>query len=78
MNHGRDYQATLVADIAMAQEGSPCPACGNPLVLESGVALTEMWQAGDRLAQHWMRLTSMGQVAHTHWRWAGIASMWIG
>ena len=51
VNHGRDYQATLVADIAMAQEGSPCPACGNPLALESGVALMEMWQAGDRLAQ---------------------------
>jgi prolyl-tRNA synthetase len=51
VNHGRDYQATLVADIAMAQEGSPCPACGNPLALESGVALMEMWQAGDRFAQ---------------------------
>jgi len=51
VNHGRDYQATIVAGIAMAQEGSPCPACGNPLALESGVALMEMWQAGDRLAQ---------------------------
>jgi prolyl-tRNA synthetase len=51
VNHGRDYQATLVADIAMAQEGSPCPRCGAPLALESGVALMEMWQAGDRLAQ---------------------------
>ena len=51
VNHGRDYQATLVADIAMAQEGSPCPACSNPLALESGVALMEIWQAGDRLAQ---------------------------
>jgi prolyl-tRNA synthetase len=51
VNHGRDYQATIVADIAMAQEGSPCPACGSPLALESGVALTEMWQAGERLAQ---------------------------
>jgi prolyl-tRNA synthetase len=51
VNHGRDYQATIVADIAMAQEGSPCPACGTPLTLDSGVALMEMWQAGDRLAQ---------------------------
>ena len=31
VNHGRDYQATIVADIAMAQEGSPCPVCGSPL-----------------------------------------------
>ncbi len=51
VNHGRDYQATVVTDIAMAQEGSPCPACGSPLALESGVALAEMWQAGDRLAR---------------------------
>jgi prolyl-tRNA synthetase len=51
VNHGRDYQAAIVADIAMAQEGSPCPRCGAPLALESGVALMEMWQAGDRLAQ---------------------------
>ena len=51
VNHGRDYQATIVADIAMAQEGSPCPKCGSPLALESGVALMEMWQAGGRLAQ---------------------------
>ena len=51
VNHGRDYQATIVADIAMAQEGSPCPTCGSPLTLESGVALMEMWQAGNRLAR---------------------------
>jgi prolyl-tRNA synthetase len=51
VNHGRDYQATIVADIAMAQEGSPCPSCGAPLALESGVALAELWQAGDRLAR---------------------------
>ena len=31
VNHGRDYQATLVADLAMAQDGSPCPACGASL-----------------------------------------------
>ncbi len=51
VNHGRDYQATLVADIAMAQEGSPCPTCGTPLALVQGVALAEMWQAGDRDAR---------------------------
>jgi prolyl-tRNA synthetase len=51
VNHGRDYQATIVADIAMAQDGSPCPRCGAPLALASGVALTELWQTGDRLAQ---------------------------
>ena len=51
VNHGRDYQATIVADIAMAQEGSPCPPAANRWRWSQGVALAEMWQAGDRLAQ---------------------------
>jgi prolyl-tRNA synthetase len=51
VNYGRDYQATIVADIAMAQDGSPCPNCGRPLTLEQGVTLAEMWQPGDQLAQ---------------------------
>ena len=51
VNYGRDFQATTVADIAMAQEGSPCPVCGLPLAMEQGVALAEMWQAGDQPAQ---------------------------
>jgi prolyl-tRNA synthetase len=47
VNHGRDYQASVVADIAMAQEGSPCPVCGSLLAVEQGVTLAEMFQAGD-------------------------------
>jgi prolyl-tRNA synthetase len=50
VNYGRDYQSTIVADIAMAQDGSPCPNCGQPLALEQGVALSETWQPGDQLA----------------------------
>jgi prolyl-tRNA synthetase len=46
VNYGRDYQATLVADIATAQAGSPCAACGSPLTIEHGVALAEMLQVG--------------------------------
>ena len=48
VNVGRDYQASVVADIAAAQEGSPCPCCGSPVVIERGVALAETQQAGDR------------------------------
>jgi prolyl-tRNA synthetase len=51
VNVGRDYEASLVADIATAQDGSPCAECGSPLVMERGVALAEMWQAGDRLSR---------------------------
>jgi prolyl-tRNA synthetase len=51
VNVGRDYQASVVADIASAQEGSPCPCCGSPVVIEQGVALAETQQAGDRLSR---------------------------
>jgi prolyl-tRNA synthetase len=51
VNLGRDYQASVVADIATVQEGSPCPCCGSPVVMEQGVALAELQQAGDRLSR---------------------------
>jgi prolyl-tRNA synthetase len=51
VNLGRDYQATVVAEIATAQEGSPCPCCGLPVVMEQGIALAETHQAGDRLSR---------------------------
>jgi prolyl-tRNA synthetase len=46
----RDH-ALLVAEIATAQEGSPCPRCGRPLDIEHGVALAETSQDGDRLSR---------------------------
>jgi prolyl-tRNA synthetase len=51
VNLGRDYRASLVADIATAQEGSPCPACGSPVSIEHGVPLAETRQAGDGLSR---------------------------
>jgi prolyl-tRNA synthetase len=51
VNLGRDYQATAVAEIAAAQEGSPCPCCGSPVVTGQGIALAETWQDGDRLSR---------------------------
>ena len=32
INHGRDFQADLVGDLALASPGDGCPECGNPLV----------------------------------------------
>jgi len=51
VNLGRDYRASIVADIATAQEGSPCPCCGLPVVMEQGIALAETRQDGDRLSR---------------------------
>ena len=47
VNHGRDYQATVVADIAMAQNGSPCPNCGGPLAHRARRRAGHVWPAGE-------------------------------
>ncbi len=46
VNSGRDFRPSFVADIAAAQDGSPCPQCGSPLLLGHGVALTELRNLG--------------------------------
>ncbi len=38
-NYGRDYVAPMVADLALASCGDPCPNCGSPLTCFSGMRL---------------------------------------
>lgn len=47
-NYGRDYTASVVADIAAAQEGSACPECSRPLRAERGVEVGNIFQLGTR------------------------------
>lgn len=51
VNYGRDYQAARVAEIALAQAGDPCHACGKPLQLVEGVACGEMLLADPAYSQ---------------------------
>lgn len=37
--YGRDWQATLVADIALVREGDPCPRCHTPVRYDQGLEL---------------------------------------
>ncbi len=41
VNYGRDFLADMVGDIALADEGSACPRCGEPLGELRGVLVTE-------------------------------------
>jgi len=45
---GRDYTATLVADIVAAGEGSACPRCGQPMRLARGVEIGNIFKLGTR------------------------------
>ncbi|MCE7937804.1 proline--tRNA ligase [bacterium] len=48
VNHGRDYTADLVADIAAAAGGHGCPRCGTPLRAVRGVEVGNIFKLGTK------------------------------
>jgi len=48
-NHGRDYSANIVADLAQANKGDPCVNCGNPLSVLTAIILGENEKGGATL-----------------------------
>jgi prolyl-tRNA synthetase len=51
VNHGRDFQADLVADLASAEDGSPCPDCGAAMRAERGVEVGNIFKLGTRYSE---------------------------
>ena len=45
-NLGRDYQADIVADIVMAEDGAHCPHCGGRLKAQCGVTVGNIFKLG--------------------------------
>jgi prolyl-tRNA synthetase len=48
VNHGRDFEVDVVADVASAQNGSACPECGGPMRAERGVEVGNIFKLGTR------------------------------
>ena len=48
VNYGRDFTASIVADICAASEGSACPDCGAPMRLTRGVEVGNIFKLGTR------------------------------
>jgi prolyl-tRNA synthetase len=46
VNVGRDYQPDVVADITSARAGDPCPECGTPVVLRTGIEVGNIFKLG--------------------------------
>lgn len=46
VNLGRDWQAALTADIALARAGDACPECGSPLEQRRGMELGHIFKQG--------------------------------
>ena len=51
VNLGRDYEASIIADIASAEEGSPCPACGESMRTSRGVEVGNIFKLGTRYSE---------------------------
>lgn len=51
VNYGRDYTASIVADIAAAPDGSGCPRCGAGLRAVRGVEVGNIFQLGTRYSE---------------------------
>jgi prolyl-tRNA synthetase len=46
VNYGRDYRADVVADIAVAEAGHPCPQCGAAMRVSRGVEVGNIFKLG--------------------------------
>jgi prolyl-tRNA synthetase len=46
VNTPRDYAADVVAEIANAREGDPCPVCGAPVKLRKGIEIGNIFKLG--------------------------------
>lgn len=46
VNLGRDYEAEVVADIAVAAEGALCPVCGTPMEARRAIEIGNIFKLG--------------------------------
>ena len=51
VNHGRDFEADVVADVALAEDGSLCPDCGDAMRAERGVEVGNIFKLGTRYSE---------------------------
>jgi prolyl-tRNA synthetase len=65
VNVGRDYTPDIVAEITNAQEGDPCPNCGQPVILRNGIEVGNIFKLGTKYTDAF-EATYLGEdgVAH--------------
>ncbi|WP_313758343.1 proline--tRNA ligase [Tissierella sp.] len=47
-NHGRDFTGEVVDDLLLVREGDICPKCGEPLVMDRGIEVGNIFQLGTK------------------------------
>lgn len=50
-NPGRDYKPDVIADIAAAEAGFPCPKCGSPMTAERAIEVGNIFKLGTRYSK---------------------------
>ena len=51
VNDDRDWEADIVADIALAKEGYRCAKCGTPMDLRRGIEMGQVFKLGTRYSE---------------------------
>jgi prolyl-tRNA synthetase len=51
VNHGRDWQADIVTDIALAHEGDACGRCGAKFEVRRGIEMGHIFKLGTRYTE---------------------------
>jgi prolyl-tRNA synthetase len=65
VNHGRDFGADIVTDLTNAQEGDPCPTCGQPVILRNGIEVGNIFKLGTKYTDAF-GATYLGEDGATH------------
>jgi len=65
VNVPRDYTPDLVAEIANAREGDPCPTCGEPLILRNGIEVGNIFKLGTKYTNAY-GATYLGEDGERH------------
>jgi prolyl-tRNA synthetase len=51
VNYGRDWEADIVADIAIAKEGYACPKCRTAMDMKRGMEMGQVFKLGTRYSE---------------------------
>ena len=48
VNYGRDFTGEVVEDLLLVEEGDVCPKCGEPLLMDRGIEVGNIFQLGTK------------------------------
>lgn len=77
INVPRDFQPDLVADIALARGGDPCPRCAAPLEEARAIELGHIFQLGRKYAEA-MGATYLNEAGEAQPLWMGCYGIGVG